>query len=87
LPEVARHAEVVCSLEVADVLADTLIRVDRGRRERGIDRSIAIEKSRGQDFDAGRHTLLITPRIGLEVFRRVQAEMRELDEQPTSRAA
>ena len=49
--EVAQHAELVCSLEVADVLVDTVIRVDRGRRERGIYRSIAIEKSRGQDFD------------------------------------
>jgi circadian clock protein KaiC len=48
-------------------------------------RSIAIEKSRGQDFDPGRHTLLITPGAGIEVFRRVQAEVRELDEQPTSR--
>jgi circadian clock protein KaiC len=84
--EVAQQGELACSLEVADVLADTVILVDRGRRERGIYRSIAIEKSRGQDFDAGRHTLLITPGVGIEVFRRVQAEVRELGEQPTSRA-
>jgi len=84
--EVTQHDELVFSLEVADVLADTVIRVDRGRRERGIYRSIAIEKSRGQDFDAGRHTLLITPGVGIEVFRRVQAEVRGLGEQPTSRA-
>jgi circadian clock protein KaiC len=84
--EVAQQGELVNSLEIADVLADTVIRVDRGRRERGIYRSIAIEKSRGQDFDAGRHTLLITPGVGVEVFRRVQAEVRDLGEQPTSLA-
>jgi circadian clock protein KaiC len=84
--EVVQQGELVNSLEIADVLADTVIRVDRGRRERGIYRSIAIEKSRGQDFDAGRHTLLITPGVGVEVFRRVQAEVRELGEQPTSGA-
>jgi circadian clock protein KaiC len=83
--EVAQQGELACSLEVADVVADTVILVDRGRRERGIYRSIAIEKSRGQDFDAGRHTLLITPGVGIEVFRRVQAEVRGLGEQPTSR--
>jgi circadian clock protein KaiC len=84
--EVTGQGELIGSLEVADVLADTVILVDRGRRERGIYRSIAIEKSRGQDFDAGRHTLQITPGIGIEVFRRVQAEVRELGEQPTSLA-
>ncbi|HXW29852.1 MAG TPA: ATPase domain-containing protein [Xanthobacteraceae bacterium] len=84
--EIVQQGELVCSLEVADVLADTVILVDRGRRERGIYRSIAIEKSRGQDFDAGRHTLLITPGVGIEVFRRVQAEVRELGDQPTSGA-
>jgi circadian clock protein KaiC len=84
--EVTGQSELICSLEIADVLADTVILVDRGRRERGIYRSIAIEKSRGQDFDAGRHTLQITPAVGIEVFRRVQAEVRNLGEQPTSRA-
>jgi circadian clock protein KaiC len=83
--EVPGRGELVRSLEVADVLADTVILVERGRRERGIYRSISIEKSRGQDFDAGRHTLLITPGVGIEVFRRVQAEVRDLGEQPTSR--
>jgi circadian clock protein KaiC len=84
--EASGQSELVCSLEIADVLADTVILVDRGRRERGIYRSIAIEKSRGQDFDAGRHTLQITPGVGIQVFRRVQAEVRDLGEQPTSRA-
>jgi circadian clock protein KaiC len=84
--EVAQQGALAGSLEVADVVADTVILVDRGRRERGIYRSITIEKSRAQDFDAGRHTLLITPGVGIEVFRRVQAEVRELGEQPTSRA-
>ena len=84
--EAAQHRELACSLETAAVLADTVIRLDRGQRERGSYRSITIEKSRGQDFDTGRHTLLITPRVGIEVFRRVQAEVRELGDQPTSSA-
>ena len=42
-------------------------------------------KSRGQDYDAGRHTLRITAGSGLEVFRRAPTPPRDLDRvQPTS---
>src|SRR5206468_3493337 len=43
-------------------------------------------KSRGQDFDAGKHTLLISSGKGLEVYRRIQAPPRaqEQQKQPTS---
>jgi circadian clock protein KaiC len=43
-------------------------------------------KSRGQDFEAGEHTLCITGGKGLEVFRRVQAPLRGLSLQRTSSA-
>src|SRR6202047_5716 len=41
-------------------------------------------KSRGQDSDAGKHTLRSTAGKGLEVFRRVQVQARGLQVQPTS---
>jgi hypothetical protein len=59
--EITAQGELVCSLEVASVLADTVIHQGRGRRKRGIYRSISIDKSQGLDFDAGMHTVLITP--------------------------
>ena len=37
-----------------------MIVLQRGRRERGIYRTLEIVKSRGQDFDAGEHTLRIS---------------------------
>ena len=49
-------------------------------------RTIEIVKSRGQDYDAGEHTLKIKSGLGLEVFRRVQAPLRINIDQPTSTA-
>jgi circadian clock protein KaiC len=72
------------TLEVAEMLADTVIRLERGNSERGVYRSIEIYKSRGQNFDAGQHTLRIADGVGLEVFRRVQSEVRDRQPQPTS---
>ena len=82
--ELAEQGDPALSLEAADVLADSVIKLERGQRDRGVYRSISIEKSRGQNSDAGRHTLRITPGIGIEVFRRVQAEIRDIAPQPTS---
>jgi circadian clock protein KaiC len=73
-------------LEVAEFLADTVIVLQRERFYRGIRRNLEIMKSRGQDFDAGQHTLRITSGKGLEVFRRVQARPRSDIAQPTSTA-
>jgi circadian clock protein KaiC len=61
------------ALEVTEFLTDTVIILRREQRRRGSHRSLEITKSRGQDFDPGRHTLRITAGQGLEVFRRVQA--------------
>ena len=82
--ETGVHGEPALTLEVAETLADTVIALQRGRRERGIYRTLEIVKSRGQDFDAGEHTLRISAGQGLEVFRRVQAALRDQAPQPTS---
>ena len=82
--EVGTVTRSVETLEVAEFLADTVIRLKRGERERGIYRSIEIIKSRGQAYDSGQHTLRITDGRGLEVFRRVQSRVRDEARQPTS---
>jgi circadian clock protein KaiC len=84
--EVSAYETPAATLEVAEFLADTVIVLQRERYDRGIRRSLEITKSRGQDFDAGQHTLHITSGTGLEVFRRVQARPRGDIAQPTSTA-
>jgi circadian clock protein KaiC len=71
---------------IAESLADTVIRLRRTLNSRRVVRSIEIVKSRGQDYEAGEHTLQIHDGKGLEVFRRVQAPLRLNLEQPTSMA-
>jgi circadian clock protein KaiC len=83
--EVLAHQEQSSALEVAQFLADTVIILKREHRHRSIHRSLEIMKSRGQDFEAGKHTLRITAGKGLEVFRRVQLRARGLPVQPTSK--
>ena len=61
-------------MEVAQFLADTVIILKREHLHRSIHRSLEIMKSRGQDYEAGKHTLRITGGKGLEVFRRVQIQ-------------
>jgi circadian clock protein KaiC len=82
--EVIAHETQATALEVAEFLADTVIVLRREHRQRGSHRSLEITKSRGQDYDAGKHTLRITGGKGLEVFRRVQAQSRGVLAQPTS---
>jgi circadian clock protein KaiC len=84
--EISAYEAQTPTLEVAEFLADTVIVLQRERYARGIRRSIEIVKSRGQDFEAGLHTLRITGGTGLEVFRRVQARPRSDIAQPTSTA-
>jgi circadian clock protein KaiC len=54
-------------------------------------RSLEIIKSRGHDFQMGRHTFRIVDGQGVEVYRRVQAPRRDRDEaaafDPTTRVA
>jgi circadian clock protein KaiC len=54
-------------------LADTVIRLRTEDIQRAATRSMEIVKSRGQDFEMGRHTFKIVDGTGIEVYRRVQA--------------
>jgi circadian clock protein KaiC len=54
-------------------LADTVIRLRTEDIQRAATRSIQVVKSRGQDFQMGRHTFRIVDGKGIEVYRRVQA--------------
>src|SRR5215831_18830865 len=83
--EVTAIEQRAFALEIAEYLADTVIVLRRDLHRRGTRRSLEIAKSRGQDYDTGRHTLRIAAGTGLEVFRRVQSPPRDLDRrQPTS---
>lgn len=54
-------------------IADTVIRLRMEDSLRAVNRSIEIVKSRGQDYQMGRHTFRILNGRGIEVYRRVQA--------------
>jgi circadian clock protein KaiC len=84
--ETSASPEQPATLELAEFLADTVISLKRDSLARGVHRTLEILKSRGQEFDAGIHTLRITGGKGLQVFRRVQAQARGMDAQPTSHA-
>ena len=57
-------------------IADTVIRLRMEEISRATVRSIEIVKSRGQDFQMGRHTFRILDGQGIQVYRRVQAPRR-----------
>jgi circadian clock protein KaiC len=83
--EVTAIEQQAFALEITEYLTDTVIVLCREPHRRGSRRSLEITKSRGQDYDTGRHTLRITAGTGLEVFRRVQIPPRDLARrQPTS---
>jgi len=54
-------------------IADTVIRLKMEDSNRAVNRSLEIVKSRGQDYQMGRHTFRIVHGRGLQVYRRVQA--------------
>ena len=54
-------------------IADTVIRLRMEDVQRAVSRSIEIVKSRGQNFQMGRHTFRIVDGRGIQVYRRVQA--------------
>src|SRR6202790_268784 len=82
--EIGGAPSSIATVDATDFLADTVIQLGRGRHGRRVRRSLEVLKSRGQDFEAGEHTLQITSDRGLEVFRRVQAPLRTNAKQPTS---
>jgi circadian clock protein KaiC len=59
-----------------EAIADTVIRLRTEEVTRATVRSIEIVKSRGHDFQMGRHTFKIVNGRGMEVYRRVQAPRR-----------
>ena len=59
-----------------ETIADTVIRLRMEDVTRAAVRSIEIVKSRGHDFQMGRHTFKIVDGRGMEVYRRVQAPRR-----------
>jgi circadian clock protein KaiC len=84
--EIATFTEKQVTLEAANFLADTVIRLTTRTRGGRVQRSLEIVKSRGQDYDSGQHTLKIKSGSGLEIYRRVQAPLRRNITQPTSMA-
>jgi circadian clock protein KaiC len=82
--EIGSSSDSIVAKEMTDFLADTVIQLERERFGRRTLRSLQVLKSRGQDYEAGEHTLHITGGRGLEVFRRVQAPLRANSKQPTS---
>ena len=54
-------------------IADTVIRLKVEDMQRAAVRSIEIVKSRGQDYQMGRHSFRIIDGLGIQVYRRVQA--------------
>jgi circadian clock protein KaiC len=57
-------------------IADTIIRLRTEDVSRATVRSIEIVKSRGHDFQMGRHSFRIVDGFGIQVYRRVQAPRR-----------
>lgn len=57
-------------------IADTVIRLRVEDMQRAATRSVEIVKSRGHDYQMGRHTFRIVDGQGIEVYRRVQAPRR-----------
>src|SRR5688572_24662044 len=71
-------------------IADTVIRLRMEDMSRATVRSLEVVKSRGHDFEMGRHSFRIINGHGIEVYRRVQAPRRESRERaaafdPTTR--
>ena len=72
-----------------EAIADTIIRLRMEEVTRATVRSIQIVKSRGHDYQMGRHTFRIVDGKGIEVYRRVQAPRKSRDQaaafDPTTR--
>jgi circadian clock protein KaiC len=65
-------------------IADTVIRLRTEDVSRATVRSIEIVKSRGHDFQMGRHSFRIIDGHGIQVYRRVQAPRRASRDQAAS---
>jgi circadian clock protein KaiC len=66
---------------------DTIISLTREEKKRRVQRRLTVEKSRGQDFIGGSHTMRIEPKRGIHVYRRAQSrplDLHDQHDQPTS---
>jgi circadian clock protein KaiC len=61
------------SAAAEEFIADTIVRLSVEPNERAVTREIEIVKSRGHNFQMGRHSFRIADGRGLECYRRVQA--------------
>jgi len=72
-----------------EAIADTIIRLQMEEVTRATVRSLQIVKSRGHDYQMGRHSFRIVDGQGIQVYRRVQAPRRNRDDaaayDPTTR--
>ena len=71
--EVVAQDEMRLAAAPEEFIADTVMRLRLEPIERAVQRSIEIVKSRGHDYQMGRHSFRIVDGWGLEVYRRVQA--------------
>lgn len=63
---------------------DTIISLTRTEVRRRVHRTLAVVKSRGQDFISGSHAMRIEPGAGILVYRRAQSRPKVSEDQPTS---
>src|SRR5262249_29411986 len=73
--EVPAHEETHLTAAMhEEFVADTIVLLRLERHQRGASRSLEIVKSRGHEFQPGRHTFRIENGNGIHVYRRVQAQ-------------
>lgn len=75
--EAASPGEELSSSLPAASIADTVIQLRTEDLQRAAVRSIEIVKSRGHEYQMGRHSLRIVDGEGIEVYRRVQAPRKD----------
>ena len=63
---------------------DTIISLTRTEVRRRVHRTLAVVKSRGQDFISGSHSMRIEAGAGIHVYRRAQSRPKVDEDQPTS---
>ncbi|MGJ7545874.1 ATPase domain-containing protein [Variovorax sp. LT1R16] len=63
---------------------DTIISLTRSEVRRRVHRTLAVVKSRGQDFISGSHSMRIEAGAGIHVYRRAQSRPKVDEDQPTS---
>ena len=79
----AERDESLASAAHERFVFDTIITLARGETRRRVQRRLTVQKSRGQDFIGGSHTMCIEAGQGVRVYRRAQSRPPALLDQPT----